>query len=178
MRFEDGLYFAPGVRFIDLDLSAADLADKWWSRIEGFYLSPARTAADAGAGFASGVLAVSALDAMARIVVGSSQVRVRFKRFANENLPSFVADEAAEALWDQFRNGLVHEGRIKDGAEFTLESPVTLAQIDDVWRINPARLIDELTNAAESLLRDESVREAISMRIAEDFVKELPRRAV
>jgi hypothetical protein len=45
MRRKDGLYFAPKIRFIDIDPSAPALPSQWVARIDGFYLQPARVLA-------------------------------------------------------------------------------------------------------------------------------------
>src|SRR4051812_38958483 len=111
-RVKDILMFAPSVPFAAVDPLGEDLPSQWWARIEGFYLAPARKAGKSGDGFAAGVLALCAIDAIAYVATGSP-IKSRFLSFVRRHLPSFASEEAALALFELFRNGLVHEGRIK-----------------------------------------------------------------
>jgi hypothetical protein len=45
MKLGDILYFAPNVKFSDLDLSGVKLPDQFEARIRGFYLGPAKSLA-------------------------------------------------------------------------------------------------------------------------------------
>jgi len=56
MRLSDALYFAAGMRFLDLDLHGKDLPRQFERRIQGFYLEPAKQLANSGYAFASGFL--------------------------------------------------------------------------------------------------------------------------
>jgi hypothetical protein len=109
MRRRDGLYFSPKIRFLDIDPSAEAFPLQWTARIEGFYLEPARVLAASQSGFAAGVLALAALDAIARVVYGEG-VGNRIVRFAEAYLPSFRSSDVAEAPYREFRNGLVSRG--------------------------------------------------------------------
>lgn len=149
MRIDDLLYFAPGIRFDEVDFSGRDLPEQFRERLEGFYLRPASLCADAGAAFAAGVLVLACIDALARIQIGGA-VGERFIKFAAAELPSFNLQERAARLYFEYRNGLIHEARIKKGAQFTLQFDTTLTDLDGVLIINPRSLLHELR---EALLR-------------------------
>jgi hypothetical protein len=152
---------------------ATYLAEQWIARIEGYYLVPARAAASSGAGFAAGVLVVSSIDAIARVVVRYKRVGKRFKCFVQQNLAHFSSDEAADVLYEEFRNGLVHEGRVKRGAEFSPSSSMVIDCVDGVWRINPTLLVDEVSSALQALAADKGMRAAIGSAVVNDYRIEL-----
>jgi hypothetical protein len=116
MRVGDILYFAPGVRFRDVDVKGAGLPDQYRERMMGLYVEPAEACAGRGQAFASGVLLVSCIDALARARFSDPKVGDRIKRFAREELKSFPREALAVRFYHDFRNGLVHEARIKGEA--------------------------------------------------------------
>ncbi len=119
-RIADQLYFAPNVRFADLDLTGKCLPTQFKQRIDGFYLKPALCLAKANHAFAAGVLVVCAIDALALIMTGSTGVTSRIKGFCTK-IPELADDQIATTFCDHFRNGLVHEARVKDGSEFSVD---------------------------------------------------------
>jgi hypothetical protein len=68
----------------------------------GFYLEPADACAGSQFAFAAGVVAVSCIDAIARIRFGDG-VGSRFEKFVHAELPSFAADGLAARFYDEFR---------------------------------------------------------------------------
>lgn len=80
MKTGDTLFFAPGIRFVEVDLNGTALARQFERRIAGFYLDPADRCATEGFAFAAGVILVSCIDALARFHVGGG-VGTRFKTF-------------------------------------------------------------------------------------------------
>jgi hypothetical protein len=172
MRIEDHLYFAPGVRFTEVNFDDVHLPEHLRARIQGFYLQPASECAGAGHAFAAGVLVLVCIDALARFSTGDPAVGQRFKRFARAKLRSFAAGDLADRLYEDFRNGLIHEGRIKSGAQFSLEFAETITRIDGLMIINPARLADEVRAALdrfiEDLVRDAGARRRLSQALKRD----------
>jgi hypothetical protein len=114
--------------------------------MEGFYLQPAELCADKNAAFAAGVLVLTCIDALARIQIGGG-VGQRFRQFAARELSSFRSGDKATRLYDDFRHGLVHEARIKRGAQFLLQFDETIVELDRVLLINPRRLVSEVRKA-------------------------------
>lgn len=177
MVIGDVLYFAPNIRFRDVDLHGAGLPAQYAQRIEGFYIAPAADCASRDQAFASGVLLVSCIDALARARYGINAVGERFKRFAEKELPSFRTAGLAERFYDEFRNGLVHEGRIKNGGQFSLEVGGTIViELDGLLMINPAALCKEVQVSLDSyvdfLRRDAAARQSLSQALARDHAKD------
>ncbi len=48
---------------------------------------------------------------------------------ARDGLTSFASDELAARFYDDFRNGLVHEAKIKQGGQFSLELQSTVQEL-------------------------------------------------
>lgn len=117
----DILYFAPGIRFNQIDLNGPTLPEQFNCRITGYYIKPAEECCERGQAFAAGVLLVSCIDALARFKFKTNDVGKRFKDFVQQELPSFSNKELAKRFYEDFRNGLIHESRIKLGGQFSLE---------------------------------------------------------
>lgn len=174
MRFSDGLYFAPNVRFADVHVGFEKLPQLWSLRINGFYLEPARACILAQHGFAAGLLCVGAIDAMARVECApSTGVAQRFIRFAMNELPSFSREAAATALYQHFRNGLVHEARLKLASEFSLDAPDTFAKTGETFVVNPSRLVEEVAEALSLVIQRAGFTESLTELIRVDFAREL-----
>ena len=172
MRIAELLYFAPGVRFDEVDFYGENLPDQFEHRVRSFYLEPAIMCAEAGAAFAAGVLLLACIDALARMKTGMGKVGTRFKNFALSELASFSDGNRAERLYDAFRNGLIHEGRIKAGAQFSFDIESTVDDLQGVLVINPRRLAHEVERALENyiaeLRADKKLRALLVRQITED----------
>ena len=176
MKIGDFLYFAPDIRFSQVDLSGEQLPRQYASRVEGFYLTPASLLAESGHGFAAGLLVLTAIDALARLSRGEQGVGARIKAWLGNELSGLRTPEQAEALYSQVRNGLVHEARLKAGVEFSLEQE-TLVDEGPVLSFNPQLLIGEVRDALARLVQqlesDASARQAFLDRFKDEFVYEL-----
>jgi len=182
MRIGDFVYFAPGLPFSKVNLSPGQLGPQWERRLEGFYLAPADSCAGQGFAFAAGLLVLSAIDAMARYQYhpkrgnAKRQVGTEFKRFAKEELPSFASDELADALYDAFRNGVVHEARVKAGAQFSLEQEPTVENFGLI-SVNPRGLVREVRAALRGytayVTADEEAYRGFLDALRRDFEEEL-----
>ncbi len=176
MRIGEHLYFAPDITFSNVDTAGVNLPQQVAERIRGFYLVPTRALAEAGHAFASGVMLVAAIDALARLKTGRDDVGGRFRDWCTAHLPS-CTDAISERFYKGFRNGLVHEARIKDGGEFSLEARETFKEIGDILSCNPTCLLAEVELALDAYLRilevDPTKLEALRGRIRDDFAYEL-----
>jgi hypothetical protein len=148
-RIADELYFAPGIPFSRVDWSGSHLPAQYQQRIEGFYLKPAMVLGRAKQHFPSGLLVVCAIDAVALIMTGSTAVSARIRAFCAK-IPELSGDQTATMFCEHFRNGLVHEARVKRGSEFS--GDIRGVAIADRGRliVNPLLLAE----AVSVLLRD------------------------
>ncbi|MGF2686279.1 hypothetical protein ACQUWM_07265 [Marinobacter sp. DUT-3] len=176
MKIGDFLYFAPNIRFSQVDLSGEQLPRQYASRVEGFYLTPAALLADSGHGFASGLLVLTAIDALARLSREEERVGARVKAWLGNELRGLHNPRQADALYSEVRNGLVHEARLKAGVEFSLEQE-TLVNEGPVVSFNPRILLSEVREALSRLVdqleSDAAARQAFLDRLKEEFVFEL-----
>jgi hypothetical protein len=176
MRIGDFLYFAPGIKFSELDLSGTGIAAQYEARIQGFYLNPSYSLVLAKHAFASGVLLVSCIDALAKLRYGNG-VGERFKKWTREELDSFKDSEFARLFYDDFRNGLVHETRIKNGGEFSFEQKNTAIVYYFSLRVNPLYLHEEVVKALsrykQELISDSVLRSKFVSNLRESFEQEL-----
>lgn len=158
MKVGDYVHFAPGIRFSDLDLNGPRLPVQYRQRIEAYYLGPANRAVKAGDAFAAGLLALAAVDAMSRIYFGpnraSRHVNHDFRSFVRLCLPSFSLPSNAEILYEKYRNGLVHEARLKDGCQFELGLSHTFDTTGPAPVIDPAYLLVEVKQALDTLVSE------------------------
>ncbi len=116
-RIGDTLYFAPGIPFSAVDLRKGSLPKQFFRRIDGFYLQPAIELADHQHVFASGLLAVCAVDALGWFITGASGPMERIVGLL-QKIPTLDRQDMAEMFCAHFRNGLVHESRVKEEASF------------------------------------------------------------
>jgi hypothetical protein len=146
MKIDDLVYFAPDVHFYEVDFDGPDLPDLIVRRIGGFYLNPARILIDEREAFGAGLILVTCIDAMARLKIGG-KVGTRFQQFVQDELPSFASPGLSKRFYDDFRNGLVHEARVKSGGHFSLQTPRTLRFDRTYMVVNPKFLLDEVNQA-------------------------------
>jgi len=176
MRIGELLLFAPGIPFDEVDFSGERLPDQVETRLRGFYLDPAKTCAEGGHGFATGILLLSCIDALARMVTLSAGGRGRFEKFARDQLTSFASGDRAHRLYEAFRNGLVHEGRIKSGAQFSFDFENTVEEFPEAFVINPSRLGQEVESALqeyiEQLRSNEHLRHSLAKFLSKDHEKD------
>ena len=178
MRVADQLYFAPEITFSELNLSDGDeLLDQLQERIEGYYLRPARELVEGEHAFAAGVIIVTCIDALSRFEYGTeSETDERFPKWCGAKLPAF-ADGFSRRFYCDFRNGLVHESRVKEGGEFTFGIDKAVVATEDIFAVNPKYLVDEVSTAFDeyikSLSTDKGGIENLKQIISSDFEYEL-----
>jgi hypothetical protein len=176
VRIADLVYFAPGIRFEDVDLSSDELPNQFKSRMLGFYVDPAEECAGRGHAFAAGVILVCCIDALARLQY-AGEVGKRIRKYLSENIQSFSVPHLSSRFYHDIRNGLVHEGRLKSGCQFSLEMNVTLSIEDDILIVNPLELSSEIRNAIDSyverIMNDTSERRRFVRKLKLDHEYEL-----
>ena len=185
MRIGDVLFFAANLRFADLNLGdSTSLVEAFKARVEGFYLSPARKLVDGDDAFAAGVICVALIDFIARYSSGKDMVRDRFTSWLEDNIAEFKDKDPlkpsgtlAGRFYEDFRNGLVHEGRIKNLGQFSKSFPELLLLIDEGMICNPGELIQKTTEAVnrylDLVIKDRSQFEKLQRRLKTDFEAEI-----
>lgn len=188
MRIGDILYFSPKYRFIDLRWHETEnLLDAFADRVQGFYLCPARQLAEHRYAFACGVICVAAIDFIARLVTGEkNSVRARIEKWLSNNIPAFgepdpdnINQTRARRFYEDFRNKLIHEGRIGNLGQFSLDTKDMVSFVDDAMIVNPEYLLCQLENSFNSYLQQLSQKpeifEMFRQTLQDDFAKEIER---
>jgi hypothetical protein len=181
MRVGDLIYFAPDIRFSDVDLTGETLPDQILARIEGYFLQAADCCIREELAFAAGVLIVTCIDAMSRFAHGPNRLNRKsgqdFRTFARTRLPSFKGLPAATLLYDNYRNGLVHEARLKNGCQFALGLNRTLDTSGAFPVVDAARLLQELRESVYALVEEmrasKPFREQLVTYVRREFAYEL-----
>lgn len=167
----------PGISFPEIDLSGSNCRSSLPSRIRGYYIEPAVVAATAGYTFASGLILVSSIDALAEIQTGNKRVRSRFRKWTAAELKSFKNPDVNKQFYEDFRDGLVHNARVKRGSQFSLDQNATVVYEKSILSINPLLLADEVNDAlsrfVSQLEKNEGVRTVFVNRIRSEFKDEL-----
>lgn len=141
MRIDDTLYFSPKHAFKDLDFTMPEqIATAFQDRVDGFYFTPAGRLIDSKDAFAAGLVVFAGIEFLART--------------SSENEPSvWLADnlkiDAAitAKVWEYFRHGLTHEGRVKASAQFSFETDTVVVETEGIYVINPDHLLKRVRAA-------------------------------
>lgn len=171
MRIQDVVHFSPNFRVLDIDLdNEIHIIESFNDRIVSYYFQPARLLnqheQNHHLAFASGTITVTAIEAITKLF-WNGRVGDRFRRFAYQ-LPGLRGDDAFKTLfsikfYDDFRNGLVHEGRIKESGQFSFDYPFLQTIEAGALVINPAYLlqnVEELYNHILNSIRGDATAKA------------------
>jgi hypothetical protein len=164
VRIGDVVYFSPNYTFIDLKLDDKEnLVSAFIDRVEGFYLAPARQLNEAGHAFASGSMCVATIDFLAKIQTGEEKVGKRIEKWLTDNIPDFADPDPqnpnrtlARRFYEEFRNGLVHEGRIKNAGQFSFDYGNHIELLGPVMIVNPSILLERISEAFAHYMEDVS----------------------
>jgi len=185
MRVGDILRFSPNYKFSDLrwdDKKA--LIEAFKDRVRGFYLGPAKKLNEDKNGFATGVLCVTTIDFLARIATGIDKVGERFSEWLEASIEAFreadpdaSGQTLANRFYREFRNGLVHEGRIKNAGQFSYDFKELIRVVDGIMVVNPARLLNAMNSSFEKHMdqveREEFAWHQFRCALIRDFQKDV-----
>lgn len=151
MKIRKKIYFSQKYKFNEINWDNQDnLIKVFQDIVESFYLKPAKLLNNYKYGFAAGAICLITIDFLARIETGSNHVRERFEKWVKCNIKEFNKTDInnpsrtlAYRLFEDFRNGLVHEGRIKKASQFSYDSH-ELVEIDQSIMINPRYLLNAI----------------------------------
>jgi len=164
MRVGDILYFSPKHKFSVLNWDNKKiLIDAFKDRVKGFYIEPAEKLNDDKNGFAAGVLCVTTIDFLARITIESDNPGERIERWLrkcitefNQNDPNNRSRTLARRFYKEYRNGLIHEGRIKNCGQFSDDYSelihIVIHMEDTIMVINPVLLLEAIKTSFETYM--------------------------
>lgn len=119
-------------------------------RINGFYLGAIKKLNEDNDAFAAGLLCVTTMDVLSRLKSNIEEVRKRYVHWLATEIPEFAQrlpgkkQLLADLFYKQFRNGLVHEGRIKDGGQFSYIFAGMITVENQFMIVNPWKLADNI----------------------------------
>lgn len=186
MRIDDIIFFAPGIRAIDIDFDNKEqIIVAFESRVNNFYLEPANQLNESQHAFAAGVILMTAIDA---IMYYNRHTKNPISDFF-ETLPAFrnyfhdMGEEeirkAAYRIEDHFRNGLIHEGRIKNCGQFSYDyAGALITVIDEFIILNPKILFEEVSNYCHRYfqrLQTGNIYEIFITKLRRQFYSEIER---
>ena len=154
------LHFSPKYTFENIE-TALENGDKeclikaFKDRICGFYLKPAEELNHLNKdeyAFAVGVLCVSTIDCLACVTTSCTQGDGRFKKWVKNNIEEFSPNTLADRFYDDFRNGLVHEGRIKKGGQFLNRSHKLVDNSEGKLSVDSERLLHKINDLFETYI--------------------------
>ena len=160
MRLGDILYFSPKYKFSVLNWDDEKiLIDAFKDRVEGFYIKPIKKLNDDENVFAAGVLCLTTIDFLARITIEANTVGERIERWLkkyitefNQNDPNDRSRTRALRFYEEFRNGLVHEGRIKNCGQFSDNFSELIHMEDTIMVINTVLLLKAIKTSFETYM--------------------------
>lgn len=182
MRVREVLYFSPKFRFSEVDFSdPGNLIAAFTDRVEGFYLEPAHRLAEAGDAFACGLVCCASIDFLA-LYGGMSGSRIT--EWLKKNVPQFDNPDPGDTrrllagrFEVDFRNGLAHEGRIKNLGQFSLDQESLLRFVDSSMIVNPGLLLEAIRTAFDKycadLQSDPGLLQSLIGRLKSDFSQEI-----
>jgi hypothetical protein len=122
--------------------------------VYGFYLNPAKLLSqnDDDFGFACGLLCIATIDFLSRIAYPNEKVGDRIEQWLRNNIKEFEMDDCARRFYEDFRCGLVHEGRIKPFGEFSFKAMQMITLQDEIMRVNPSILLEKVIESFQNYL--------------------------
>lgn len=171
MNINEEVYFSPSVKLAQVaQLSDEVLLNSYRERIQSWYIDAAERLNSIHLGFASSVILFSLLDALARLFIRENKlVGVRIKEFSKKYLNA--SEEQSRVLYEIFRNGVIHEGRI-DGAHFSYSMKMWILIEEKQVIVNPSLFCEKLSIAIDDLFGpslEASQNLEIIQRIRSDF---------
>lgn len=185
MKIEDILYFSPKYKFSELKWDDKGyLLNAFKDRVNGFYLDPAKKLNKDKSGFATGVMCVTTIDFLSRIDIGTDKVGKRIAEWLMANIEEFKeADPDARGqtlatrFYDEFRNGLVHEGRIKNAGQFSYNLKELVKIVKSVMVVNPEFLLNSIDTSFKKYIdkieKDKCAFQNFKCALLRDFRKDV-----
>lgn len=172
MMYDDELYFSPSRKFVDLKWdNPSSIIEDYRERMKSMYIEPAKGLSMMRQTFAAGVMAVCTIDALVKIDLGkihSDTDKYDYEawlknymtwmnqqdpenRYPNNNKASSIAMR----FYKEVRCGIVHEGRMKGGAYFSVarNPPEPVFVYEKSMIVHTMSLLDEIDHILEIILK-------------------------
>ena len=184
MIIGDYLYFSPEFKFKDIDFdNRLHIITAFTARVEGFYLNAASYLIDQNQYFTAGLICIATIDLLAKMSL-NSRGNARIVEWLEINIPVFRKKDdggfystLAERFCKEYRNGLVHECRVKNGGQFAEQFDCTLKIINNVMIINPSYLVKDIHKSliiyTDKLHKNDAIYHRFKRRLKNDYQKDV-----
>lgn len=187
MRIEEVVYFSPSYKIESLDFSNKEMIiSAFAERIKTFYLDPINLLNNqnninfsenpVGYAFASGNILFALVDAIAKYSTSKKNSSERIKEWLQLNING-VDVPLANKLNDYFRNGLIHEARVKNNGQFSYEINCSVHYEFGIIVVNPLKFMLEVeiafSNFISELQTDNNLFTIFQQRLKKDFEVEI-----
>jgi hypothetical protein len=168
MKIGDTLFFSPKYAFRNLDFTNPDqIALAFQDRVDGFYFAPAERLIGSNDAFAAGLVIFAGVEFLATTSSESEP-----SAWLADNLK---IDHAVTAkVWECFRHGLSHEGRVKGSAQFSFETGKVVVESEGIFVINPDHLLQGVRTAFQDRCArmDANRKQVVTDRLKRHFERE------
>ena len=183
MKIDEILYFSPNYKYSELNWDDKEkMIEAFRDRVKGFYIQPAEQLNKDKKGFATGVLCITTIDFLAKFFYNNDANRM--KKWLKKNIkefkevdPNHINRTLADRFYDEFRNGLIHEGRIKNVGQFSYDFPGIIEVEEGVMIVNPDKLICKINTIFDNFIIKVKECESLFLQFNEslrkDFKKEI-----
>ena len=144
MNIDNEIYFAEGIKSSEIDFdNRHGLINAFYKRIVGYYIQPARMLVESQYAFSAGVIVSALIDAIATYsILKGDNIKELIKDLAfPRGIDAEAIDRFAKEFDDNFRNGLIHEGRIKNGGQFAFRGGALFSYESEFLIIDPRVLL-------------------------------------
>lgn len=122
-------------------------------RVYSLYIDPINILIENEAAFGAGVISVSLIDCFVRVMFRIPRSNPdSYKKWLKSNINDFCKDDYAKRFYEDFRCGLVHEGRIKKAGQFTFSIREIIKKENGIFFVNPSLLSKKLIDVFEEYL--------------------------
>jgi len=177
MRKGEELWFSPNWRFTEIAWEDREkLIDQFYDRVEGYFFKPAETLDNCEDAFAQGVICVTCIDFLAKYMIGPLQPGQRFKKWLRYSIPDFRDQGTAQYFYRDFRNALVHAGKIDNCGQFNYDIENLVSTKNSVMIVNPRLLLGLIRTVfkkyTEKLKQDWAVFTKFKSILEKEFYKD------
>lgn len=89
--------------------------------------------------------------------------------------PNFTNRTLADRFNDEFRNGLIHEGRIKNVGQFSYDFPEIINMEEEVMIVNPGKLLCKIEFLLDNYIKQVKESESLFLKFRESLRKDFKR---
>ena len=161
LKTGDIVFFSPKYNYSNIDWNDKQIViDAFKDRIYGFYLNAAYESNKSKQGFAVGLICVATIDFLAKIQFPQERVGNRIEKWLCKYISEFNKPNLenkkktlGKRFYEEFRNGLVHEGKIKNGGQFSYDFNKIFEIEIGLMKVNPDLFLNKLSKSFDIYIK-------------------------